>query len=137
MASAGTGSKFSVDTSSAKLYLDMARRAANAQMPTDADWDSLFASPAYSDLFKRVGWDKTEFEGNVRRAFEIVYSPEQNALCDSLVAQIDSMDLNGLDSELLFSLRQRSTSVATLTVTRPRSTTSTQTASLPKQITLL
>lgn len=38
---------FQVDISSAKQYLNMANQAANGIMPTESEWNNLFASPAY------------------------------------------------------------------------------------------
>ncbi len=99
---ANTSSNFKVDISSAKQYLDMANRAMKGQMPTEADWDSLFVSPAYKALFKHVNWNKKEFEDNVRNAFEIAYNPAKSALCDSLVSQLDSVDLSNIKTELPF-----------------------------------
>lgn len=99
-ANAGDQSRFSVDASSAQLYLDMARRARQGDMPADRDWDSLFVSPAYKALLDNIHWDKNEFRHNVREAFEIAYDPTRQATADSIAALLD--DITGLDDELAF-----------------------------------
>lgn len=93
---------FQVDVSSAKQYLNLAKQAVEGTMPTESDWNDLFASPAYEALFTKVNWDKKEFEGNVKNAFDIVYDPSRADLCDSIAAQLDSVDLATLESELPF-----------------------------------
>jgi hypothetical protein len=99
-AEAKSQTNFQVNITSAKKYLDMAQNATNGNMPTDADWEALFASPAYSKLFTKVSWDKTEFEDNVRNAFEIVYDSSKSAICDSIAKQLDIIELSTLDTEL-------------------------------------
>lgn len=100
MAEAKAPSNFAVDVTSAKLYLNMANKASNGQMPSDADWDSLFASNAYSALFDKVNWDKKEFQGNVREAFEIAYDPAKTAIRDSIAATLNDIELAELETEL-------------------------------------
>jgi len=95
-------SAFSVDVSSAKRYLDMAQKAMNGTLPTEAEWDSLFVSPAYKELFTKVRWNKNEFETNVREAFEIAYNPAKEAVRDSIAATLDGIELANIDSELPF-----------------------------------
>ena len=97
---AQTSSNFKVDISSAKLYLDMAQKASNGQMPSDEEWDSLFVSPAYQALFKTVDWNKNEFQDNVREAFEIAYNPSKITVRDSITATLNDIELAQLDSEL-------------------------------------
>lgn len=97
---AQTSSNFKVDISSAKLYLDMAQKASNGQMPSDEEWDSLFISPAYKALFRLVNWDKKEFKDNVREAFDIAYNPSRIADRDSVAAALNDIELAHLDSEL-------------------------------------
>lgn len=93
-------SKFSVDTSSARLYLDMAGRADKGAMPADAEWDSLFSSAAYKALLDNIHWDKDEFRHNVRRAFEIAYDPSLKNTRDSIADLL--ADLSSIDDELPF-----------------------------------
>lgn len=93
-------SKFSVDTSSARLYLDMAGRADKGAMPADAEWDSLFSSAAYKALLNNIHWDKDEFRHNVRRAFEITYDPSLKSTRDSIADLL--ADLSSIDDELPF-----------------------------------
>lgn len=100
MSNAQTTSNFKVDISSAKLYLDMAQKASNGQMPSDEEWDSLFVSPAYKALFRRVDWNKKEFEDNVRMAFDIAYNPSKTTVRDSVAATLNDIELAQLDSEL-------------------------------------
>ena len=100
MSKAQTTSNFKVDISSAKLYLDMAQKASNGQMPSDEEWDSLFVSPAYKALFRRVDWNKKEFEDNVRMAFDIAYNPSKTTVRDSVAATLNDIELAQLDSEL-------------------------------------
>lgn len=99
-AEAKTPSNFQIDITSAKLYLDMAHKATGGNMPTDAEWDSLFVSPAYKVLFNIVNWDKDEFEDNVRNAFEIVYDQSKKATLDSIAGQLDNIELAKLETEL-------------------------------------
>lgn len=61
--------KFSIDTSSVRMYLDMATKADKGVMPTDAEWDSLFNSTAYKALLDKTSWNKKKFKNNVRNAF--------------------------------------------------------------------
>ena len=100
MAGAKAPSNFVVDVTSAKLYLDMANNASNGQMPTDVEWDSLFKSNAYNDLFNKVNWNKRKFKGNVRKAFEIAYDPSKSEIRDSISATLNDIELAELDSEL-------------------------------------
>lgn len=100
MPKAQTTSNFKVDISSAKLYLDMAQKASNGQMPSDEEWDSLFVSPAYKALFRRVDWNKKEFEDNVKMAFDIAYNPSKTTVRDSVAATLNDIELAQLDSEL-------------------------------------
>lgn len=91
---------FQVNIESAKKYLDMAQQASIGRMPADAEWDSLFSTAAYNELFNRVEWDKQEFQKNVRDAFDIAYNPANKQVCDSIVDRLDSIDLSSLDTEL-------------------------------------
>lgn len=100
MSKAQTTSNFKVDISSAKLYLDMAQKASNGQMPSDEEWDSLFVSPAYKALFRIVDWNKEEFEENVREAFDIAYNLSKTTVRDSIAATLNDIELAQLDSEL-------------------------------------
>ena len=99
-AEAKSEANFQVNITSAKIYMDMAQNAAKGDMPTDADWEKLFASDAYRELFNRVGWDRREFENNVREAFEIVYDPTKSMVCDSIAKQLDEIELSTLDTQL-------------------------------------
>lgn len=100
MADAKVPSNFTVDVTSAKQYLNMANRASRGQMPSEAEWDSLFVSPAYKALFNLVDWNKNEFEKNVKTAFEIAYDPNQIAVRDSISTTLNDIELAELDSEL-------------------------------------
>lgn len=100
IAEANAPSNFSVDVSSAKLYLNMANKASDGQMPSDAEWDSLFVSNAYSSLFDKVNWNKKEFQDNVRNAFEIAYDPSKTAIRDSIAATLNDIELADLETEL-------------------------------------
>lgn len=92
--------KFSVDTSSAKIYLEMAGQAVNGNLPTDSQWDSLFNSPAYKALLDNTQWDKNAFKTNVRGAFEIVFDSQNSQKCDSILSVLESLD--NLRDELPF-----------------------------------
>ncbi len=97
------GSPFKVDITSAKMYIDMAEKTLRSHnMPSDEEWDSLFASPAYEALFSSVKWNRSAFKKNVRDAFEIVYDPSKATVCDSLLTMLDTIDLGSIDSELPF-----------------------------------
>lgn len=100
IAEAKAPSNFTVDVSSAKLYLNMANKASDGQMPSDAEWDSLFVSNAYSSLFDKVNWNKKEFQDNVRNAFEIAYDPAKTAIRDSIAATLNDIELAELETEL-------------------------------------
>lgn len=100
VAEAKAPSNFAVDVTSAKLYLDMANNAYNGQMPSDAEWESLFASNAYSALFDKVNWDKNEFQENVRKAFEIAYDHSKISIRDSISSTLNDIELAELDTEL-------------------------------------
>lgn len=100
IAKAKAPSNFTVDVSSAKLYLNMANKASDGQMPSDAEWDSLFVSNAYSSLFDKVNWNKKEFQDNVRNAFEIAYDPAKTAIRDSIAATLNDIELAELETEL-------------------------------------
>lgn len=100
IAAANPAAKFSVNISSAKAYLEMAQRASEGIIPSEAQWDSLFSSPAYVEVFKRVSWDKQEFRNNVREAFDIAYNPQKSRERDSIAASLDNIDLANLESEL-------------------------------------
>lgn len=97
-----TQPKFNVDITSATMYLDMANKAVNGNMPTDADWNNLFASPAYATLLNTVDWDANAFKNNVKNAFYIVYDPSKANICDSIASQLDTVDLTNIDTELPF-----------------------------------
>lgn len=97
---AQTKSDFSVDTSSANQYLKMAKSSVSGKMPTDSEWESLFASAAYKALLDNIHWDKEEFKNNVRSAFEIVYDPANKEKCDSIALILQ--DLNDVSNELPF-----------------------------------
>ncbi len=100
IAEAKAQSNFTVDVSSAKLYLNMANKASDGQMPSDAEWDSLFVSNAYRSLFDKVNWNKKEFQDNVRNAFEIAYDPSKTAIRDSIAATLNDIELAELETEL-------------------------------------
>lgn len=100
IAEAKSPSNFAVDVTSAKLYLSMANKASKGQMPSDAEWDSLFASSAYRALFDKVDWDKNEFQDNVRNAFEIAYDPSKTTIRDSIAATLNDIELAELETEL-------------------------------------
>lgn len=99
-AQANSPSNFSVDVTSAKLYLDMSNKANKGQMPSDEEWNTLFSSPAYVELFNRVNWDKEEFQSNVREAFNLAYNPLKANERDSIAAMFNDIELATLDSEL-------------------------------------
>lgn len=99
-AQAKAPSGFSVDVTSAKLYLDMSNKAGKGLMPSDEEWDTLFSSPAYSALFKAVNWDKEEFQSNMREAFDIAYNPLKANVRDSIAATLDDIELADLETEL-------------------------------------
>ena len=86
---------FVVEPESARLYLDMARKASLGSMPGDEEWDSLFSSAAYNAFLSHTGWDVQEFKSNVRNAFELAYDPARSAERDSVAASVQ-----GIDSEL-------------------------------------
>ena len=92
--------KFSVDASSAKMYLDMAGNAIDGELPADAQWEALFNSPAYKALLDNTQWDKNAFKSNVRGAFEIVFDPQNSQKCDSILSVLNSLD--NLRDELPF-----------------------------------
>ncbi|MDE5887018.1 MAG: hypothetical protein K2H46_05440 [Muribaculaceae bacterium] len=92
------GSIFNVDVSSVKQYLRMARETRESRMPTDAEWDSLFNSKAYKALLRKTHWNRNEFKGNVRNAFDIVYNPLKRSVCDSISGLLN--DLSNLKDEL-------------------------------------
>lgn len=83
--------KFSIDTSSVRMYLDMATKADKGVMPTDAEWDSLFNSAAYKALLDKTSWNKKDFKNNVRDAFEIVYDPVNKQKRDSIEKVLPEM----------------------------------------------
>lgn len=91
---------FQVNIESAKKYLDMAQQASSGTMPSDTDWDILFATAAYKELFNKVDWDKQEFQNNVREAFDIAYNPAKSEKRDSIALSLDEIDLSTLDTEL-------------------------------------
>ena len=92
--------QFTVDATSAKMYFDMAKDAEKGILPTDAQWDSLFVSPAYKALFDNTRWNKKKFKRNVRSAFEIVYDPAKKNTCDSIANLLD--DIESIEDELPF-----------------------------------
>lgn len=51
-AQAKSQANFQVNIASAKKYLEMAQKAVGGDMPTDTDWEALFASDAYSELLQ-------------------------------------------------------------------------------------
>ncbi len=91
---------FSVDVTSAKLYLDMANKANKGEMPSEEEWNTLFSSPAYIELFNNVKWNKREFKNNVREAFNITYDPLKDNVRDSIVSTLNDIELTDLDTEL-------------------------------------
>lgn len=98
MNASGKDNRFSVDASSALMYLNMAMQAENGTLPSVEKWDSLFNSTAYKALLDKTSWDKTEFKNNLRRSFEIVYNPQLKTQCDSIAATLN--DLENLQDEL-------------------------------------
>lgn len=92
--------KFSVDASSAKIYLEMAGNAIDGELPADAQWEALFNSAAYKALLDNTQWDKNAFKSNVRGAFEIVFDPQNSQKCDSILSVLNSLD--NLRDELPF-----------------------------------
>lgn len=86
---------FVVEPESARIYLDMARRASCGDMPGQAEWDTLFSSAAYRAFLRHTAWDVDEFKGNVRHAFELAYDPALCAERDSVMSSVQ-----GLDSDL-------------------------------------
>lgn len=93
-------SNFSVDVTSAKLYLEMANKANKGQMPSNEECDILFSSPAYSALFNAVNWDIQDFKSNVCEAFDIAYNPSKANVRDSIAATLDDIELATLETEL-------------------------------------
>lgn len=89
---------FKVDVSSAKQYLDMAKKAREGSLPSDTEWDSLFNSKAYKALLRKTHWNRKEFKGNVKNAFDIVYNPDKRSICDSIRVMLD--DFSNLKDEL-------------------------------------
>jgi len=92
--------QYTVDASSAKMYLAMARKAVKGNMPTETEWDSLFVSPSYKALLDNIHWDKQKFKNNVRDAFEIVYDPSKASICDSIALKLS--DISSIEDELPF-----------------------------------
>lgn len=93
-------SSFTVDATSAKMYLLMADSAIKGSLPTDAEWEQLFSSPAYKALLDKTHWNKQEFKNNVRNAFDIVYNPVNQQICDSIAGVLN--DISSIQDELPF-----------------------------------
>ena len=92
--------EFPIDTSSVRMYLNMAKQAENGILPSNQEWDSLFNSKAYKALFESVRWNKKEFKNNVKNAFEIVYDPSKSDKYDSIVNELEN--LTNFQDELPF-----------------------------------
>jgi hypothetical protein len=81
-----------VDYTSVKAFFRMADKYASGIEPTEAEWDSLFATGGYSKIIKISG--RREM---IRRAIPLVFDPSRRPECDSLLAT----DLNPRERNMI------------------------------------
>lgn len=71
--------------SSAKMLVEMMQNANNGVMPTETDWEVLFATDGYRTSFGERS-DAEEWKSQIRTAFEIQFDAKQKSRLDSLVS---------------------------------------------------
>ncbi len=76
---------------SATRFIDMARMAEQGTLPTEDDWEALFATEGYRAFFSiRTDWQ--EWQDNIRNAFMLVFDPALQAKADSIARHPMSID---------------------------------------------
>jgi hypothetical protein len=82
----------SVDYTSVEAFFRMADEYASGIEPTEAEWDSLFATGGYGKIIKISG--RREM---IRRAIPLAFDPSRRGECDSLLAT----DLNPRERNMI------------------------------------
>lgn len=77
-------SEYDLSFESATRFIDMAKAATEGRMPTDADWNELFATKGYHTAFAER-YDSLEWKQSIRDAFMLVFDNNKMAIVDSIV----------------------------------------------------
>ena len=70
---------------SATRFIDLAKATTEGHMPTDADWNELFATEGYRAAFSGRD-DSLEWKQSIKDAFMLVFDKNKTTIVDSIVA---------------------------------------------------